>query len=751
MAEAICPKCQRPLGSTAPHALCAVCLLQTVVEPEADEPVGLKAAKVQYFGEYELLEEIAHGGMGVVYKARQMSLNRMVALKMLLGGKLAGSEDLKRFRAEAEAVANLDHPNIVPIYEVGEHQGQQYFTMKLIEGGSLSEWLRRVPKSDARDDSQLPLGRGEEEAVWLIAKVARAVHFAHQHGILHRDLKPANILIDVQGQPNVTDFGLAKNIKASSDLTLSGTIMGTPSYMAPEQATGNARQVTTAADVYSLGAVLYQALTGRPPFQADTPLKTLRQVEKEEPTRPASINRRVDRDLETICLKCLEKDPQRRYGSAEALAEDLERWGRGEPIVARPVVLAERVWKWARRQPQLAALFLTILLALLAISVVSITMSWRIAASQRALVGEAEKSRETAAFLNKMVGDVWPSMAQGKETQMLKEILQETAKRLIELQGHPDVEVDLRLTLARAYEGLGLFKEQEAMSREAARVAKGHWGDRHESVAACLVSQAYALYAQERRKEALTAYDEALAIQKHLHGDDHGAVAEIYSRMADVRIAGGDRDGSEQLWLKALAIQERAGARDAMGYSLLCLGRIMLERGNVPAAEEKFHQAIRIQQQAAQPDKLFVANVKMWLSNARQVQQDWLGSEKLLQEVLAIRTESYGRVHHQVAHTLGMLARTQMRQEKLQTAKMNLEEALEIEKKAHGEDHAFVADVLLQFSDLYQQQADWAKAEAVHRQGLTIQERALGPEHSTTLRSRAALARILKQTAAPQP
>jgi tetratricopeptide (TPR) repeat protein len=671
---------------------------------------------------------------------------------MLLGGKLAGAEDLKRFRGEAEAVANLDHPNIVPIYEVGEHQGQQYFTMKLIEGGSLSEWLRRDPNSHARNDPQQPpVRRGQAEAARLVATVARAVHFAHQHGILHRDLKPANILIDAQGQPHVTDFGLAKNIKAGSDLTLTGTIMGTPSYMAPEQATGNARQVTTAADVYSLGAVLYQTLTGRPPFQSDTPLKTLRQVEEEEPLRPSSVNRRVDRDLETICLKCLEKVPQRRYGSAEALAEDLERWCRGEPIVARPVSLTERVWKWARRQPQLAALFLTILVALIAITVVSITMSLRIAASKEALVVEAEKSRQTAAFLNEMIGDVWPAMAQGRETQMLKEILQETAKRLTELKGHPDVEVHLRLTLGRAYQGLGLPKDQEAMSREAVRVAKSHWGDRHETVAEGLMSLGYAVFVQGRHQEALSLYDEALAIQKHLHGEDHLAVARVYSRMADVRIAARDRDASEQLWLKALAIQEKAGASDGMSYSRLCLGRITLERGDVAAAEEKFHQAIRIQKQAAQPDRRLVAEVTMWLANARQVQNDWPGCEKLLQEVLALRTESYGRVHHQVAHTLGMLARAQMRQEKFQTAERNLEEALDIEKKAHGEDHHSVADVLLQLSDLYQQQADWAKAAAVHRQGLMIQEKIFGPGHATTLRARADLARILKQTGDSSP
>jgi tetratricopeptide (TPR) repeat protein/tRNA A-37 threonylcarbamoyl transferase component Bud32 len=697
----------------------------------------------QLFGDYELLEEIAHGGMGVVYKARQMSLNRVIALKMILGGKLASAADLQRFRAEAEVVANLDYPNIAPIYEIGEHDGQQYFTMKLIDGGSLAEWLSRERG-----------GLDERKAAQLIATLARAVHCAHRRGILHRDLKPANILIDAQGEPHITDFGLAKNIKAANDITVSGTVLGTPAYMAPEQAAGRTKEVSTAADVYSLGAILYELLLGRPPFQASTVLETLRKVMDEEPVRPSTVNRRFDRDLETICLKCLEKDPQRRYGSAEALADDLEHWLRHEPILARRLSVTERLWKVARRRPALAALVVTIVAALVAITVISITMSLRIAASERAARAEAErarreseKSRRTAAFLSRIVGDVWPSVAQGKDTQLLKEILQETAKRLRELKDQPDTEADLRLTLARAYQGLGLFKEQEAMSAEAARLAKAYWGDRHERVVECLLSQAYAVFTQGRRDDALAIYNEVLAIRKHLHGEDHPSVAWVYSRMADVHIAFGNRDASEKLWRKALPIQEKAGEIVPWSYSLLCLGRVALERGNVTAAEEKFHEALKVHDRAPRRDERFVAEVKVWLSNARQIQKDWPGSEEILQEVLAMRVESYGRVHHQVAHTLGMIAHAQWRQGKFQVAETNLMEALAIEKKAHGEDHPFVAEVLLQVSNLYQQQGNWVKAEAVQRQGLAIQEKMLGPEHSTTRRTRAELEQIRRRIA----
>jgi tetratricopeptide (TPR) repeat protein/tRNA A-37 threonylcarbamoyl transferase component Bud32 len=296
----------------------------------------------QSFGDYELLGEIGRGGMGVVFKARQKGANRIVALKVLRTDPLGGKEQARRFRNEAEIVAGLDHPNIVPLYEVGEDAGHVWFSMKLIEGGSLDERLERF----AAD----PRG-----AAGVVAAVARAVHHAHQRGVLHRDLKPSNILLGEDGRPYVSDFGLARRLEADGGLTQSGALVGTPSYMAPEQAAGQRSAITTATDVYGLGAVLYTLLAGRPPFQADAVVEMLVQVRQSEPEPPGKRNPKVDRDLETVCLKCLHKDPARRYQGAGDLAEDLECWLRDEPIQARRPGVAQRIVKWTRRHRHLVA------------------------------------------------------------------------------------------------------------------------------------------------------------------------------------------------------------------------------------------------------------------------------------------------------------------------------------------------------------------------------------------------------------
>jgi serine/threonine-protein kinase len=333
--------------------------VDAVADPGPMEKLARGATKSQRvadllgeFGDYELLEEIGRGGQGVVFRARQKSLNRTVALKVIRLGPWANKAHLKRFRLEAEAAAKLEHPGIVPIHEVGERDGSCYFSMKFVEGGQLDEVAKREPILIRR-------------AVELIAKVARTVHYAHEHGILHRDIKPGNILLDARGEPHLTDFGLARLVESESNVTQTLDVLGTPSYMAPEQAVGNNAAVSSVTDIYGIGAVLYQLLTGQPPFAGGATYETIKLLLDTEPRPPRVLNPKIDRDLSTICLKCLEKDPKRRYSSALALAEDLEHWLKHEPIRARHTGVLTRGRKWVQRNPT-SALLATSLIALAA-------------------------------------------------------------------------------------------------------------------------------------------------------------------------------------------------------------------------------------------------------------------------------------------------------------------------------------------------------------------------------------------------
>jgi serine/threonine protein kinase/Tfp pilus assembly protein PilF len=340
----VCGKCGSKIYADAPQGFCSLCLFKTglgLLTEDGEAPGSSAARMPTEFDDYELLKEIGRGGQGVVYRARQKSLNRTVALKIIGVGRWATEAHLRRFRLEAEAAASLNHPSIVPIHEIGERDGCCYFSMNLIEGGQLDEIASREAISIRR-------------AAELVAKLARTVHYAHAHGIVHRDIKPGNILLDAEGEPYLTDFGLARLVETESTVTRTTDVLGTPSYMAPEQASGHNATLTSATDIYGLGAVLYQLLTGYPPFVGKTTYETVRLLLETDPRQPRVLNPKVDRDLSTICLKCLEKDPQRRYPSALALAEDLERWLRHEPIRARPAGVFIRGKKWLQRNPTTA-------------------------------------------------------------------------------------------------------------------------------------------------------------------------------------------------------------------------------------------------------------------------------------------------------------------------------------------------------------------------------------------------------------
>jgi serine/threonine protein kinase/WD40 repeat protein len=395
-----CARCGASLLKDAADGLCVRCLLTGALTPPEEEieaVAGLESPSTllerREFAGYALLGEIARGGMGVVFRARQKRPERTVALKVIAAGELATPRMVERFRTEAEAAARLDHPNIVPIYEVGHHGGWHFFSMRLIEGCTLAEKLRGQP---------LPL----EDAVRLMVKIARAVQHAHERGVLHRDLKPNNILLDTRGEPHLTDFGLAKMVESSVEMTMSNAILGTPAYMAPEQAAGGTRDVTVSVDVYGLGAVFYEMLTGRPPFEGPNTHALLRKVAEEDPIPPSRVASRgplVNRkseiinptDLDAICLKCLEKEPALRYHTPEQFADDLERALRGEPISAQPSTATQRMRKWVRRNPAPAAVLIITAAALLLLTVISLAFNWKLSRARNiAVTSEAEARRQ---------------------------------------------------------------------------------------------------------------------------------------------------------------------------------------------------------------------------------------------------------------------------------------------------------------------------------------------------------------------
>jgi serine/threonine-protein kinase len=398
---------------------------------------------------YEILGELGRGGMGVVYRARQVRLDRPVALKMVLAGGHAGAAELARFRTEAESVARLQHPNIVQIHEVGESGGLPFFSLEYCGGGSLDRQLNGTP---------WPARKAAE----LVETLARAVHAAHRAGVVHRDLKPANVLLTRDGQPKITDFGLAKRLDVEKGQTQSGSILGTPSYMAPEQAGGKTREIGPAADVYALGAILYELLTGRPPFRAETPLDTVLQVVSEEPAPPRRLNAKVPRDLETICLKCLHKEPGKRYATAEALAEDLRRFQADEPILARPVGASERAAKWVKRRPALAALLAVSALATL------VGAFWvQRQAAERAAAGA--RQREAVESALEKAGDL---QHHGRWTEA-RTVLEQASERLDEAGP-----ADLRQRVQQATADLALVDHLEDIRLRRATIVDGRFDSR---------------------------------------------------------------------------------------------------------------------------------------------------------------------------------------------------------------------------------------------------------------------------------
>ncbi len=755
-----CPSCGAALSAGILNGLCPACALRGALEKgvaaETDEPLDPllpsscapgPGIRVYYFGDYELLEEISHGGMGVVFRARQLSLNRLVAVKMILAGRLASDLEVKRFKAEAEAAAGLQHPNIVAIHEVGIFQGQHYFSMDLVTGKDLGTLVREHPLSAA-------------QAAQYARTIAEAVQYAHEQGVLHRDLKPSNVLIDHNNQPRVTDFGLAKQLKSDSETTVSGQVVGSPNYISPEQAAGRKTEVGPETDIYSLGAILYHLVTGRPPFAAETVQATLVQVLQQEPVPPRALNPQVPRDLETICLKCLEKDLARRYHTARALAEELGRFLRNEPILARPVSTAGRAWRWCRRNPALAIASSSGLLLLVAGLVVSTWLAVRATraehkqielrrqtemAEQAALV-EARRSEQVAQFLKDALGSVGPSVALGRDTKLLREILERTAFRVgKDLTNQPGVEADLRTVLGDVYQELGDYGQAEAMHRRALALRKALPTREDAKAAVSLSNLALALERQGKLNEAEAAYHEALVLRNGLWGAESPAAGAVLSHLGNMHWRQSRFSEAEACYREALAIyRKRLGNehQDTAGV----LGNLAMLAGTLgreSEAESGFREALAIQRKLLPHDHPVVAKSLSNLATCLRGQGKLDEAETLYREALSIRRKLLGDEHPDLAISLYNFGNLLSRQGKAEEAEATLRESLAIRRKCLGNEHTDTALSLSSLAELLAAQARPAEAEAMLREALAIRRNAWNRDHEDIAKSLTALAVVL--------
>jgi tetratricopeptide (TPR) repeat protein/predicted Ser/Thr protein kinase len=605
---------------------------------------------------YRLLGELGRGGMGVVYKAEQIGLNRLVALKMIRAGEHARAQDLERFRAEAEAVAQLRHPHIVQIYDVGQDAGLPYFALEYLEGGTLKQKLR---------ESALPAG----EAARLVETLARAMQAAHQRGIIHRDLKPANVLLDQDGRPKIADFGLAKRIAGGSGLTETGAIVGSPSYMAPEQASGKGKEAGPAADVYALGAILYEMLTGRPPFKGTTPLETVLQVLKEEPVPPRRLQAGLPRDLETICLKCLHKDSVRRYADAEGLAEDLRRFQAREPIRARPVGTMERGWKWARRRPAAAALVGVAMLAL--VGGVSGALWYAQherdrANQQSALRREADDQREQARavlgfFQERVLAAARPEgEAGGLGNNVTIRAALDAAGPTIEqaFADQPAVAATVRDTLGTTYWYLGESLLAIRQFEQAVALRQQVLGPDHYETLKSMNNLALAYQDAGRFGDAVPLFEEVLKESKVRNGPNNTATLTVMNNLANAyravgRLADAVPLAEETLEKrKALSGPDDAETLRAMGN----LAWIYKSAGRLAEALPLYEEALKRSRTQLGPHHPATLGKMNNLAQAYRAAGRLSDALPLYEEALAGRTEKLGRNHHETLMTMDNLA-----------------------------------------------------------------------------------------------
>jgi tetratricopeptide (TPR) repeat protein len=690
-------------------------------------------SRIRYVGDYEVFGELGRGGMGVVYQARQITLNRFVALKMIRAGEFATDEDLRRFRNEAEAVAGLDHPNLVPIFEVGEHEGQRYFSMKLVEGGSLADRLDQFVGD--------PRGAGA-----LMATVAEAVHHAHQRGILHRDIKPANILLDSQGHPHVTDFGLAKRVEVESDLTNSGAVMGTPAYMSPEQAGGHRGSVTTASDVYGLGATLYALLTGQPPFTGHSVLDTLERVRTAPPEPPSRQNKNVPRDLEIICLKCLEKDPSRRYASSQALAEDLHRWLEGEPIAARAVGPVVRFGMWCRRKPVYAGLAAALMLTVLA-GAAGIGWNWQLA------VRERRKATAINSFLiDGMLAQASPGSNPRAAKLTVEELLDRASARIgLLADDQPEIEAAIRVMIGQVYASLGERGKAEPHTRRAIELNTIVNGASHRDTLSAERDLIDLLYDAHRLPEAETLGKRLLADCRRRLGHDDRITLAVVNTIGLTTALQERWDEAEVALRRNLDDRRRVLGPDHFDtlQSITNLALVLGARSKWSEAEPLARLFLDRTRAVRGPDEPILVIAENNLASALNSQGKLAEAEELYRQVIADSTRILGPEHSATLTAINSHARALKDLGRRPEAESFFRNLLPRREKAAGRDSFEANQTRIDLGLLLQENGRYTEAEPLLREGLRCAESLLGLESLESVRAANNLALVLTATGRP--
>jgi tetratricopeptide (TPR) repeat protein/tRNA A-37 threonylcarbamoyl transferase component Bud32 len=659
------------------------------------------AASVAPLPGYEILEELGRGGQSVVFKARQRGLDRLVALKILLRGAGADPEERARFQREANAVASLRHPHIVQIYDIREQDDQHCCVLEYLAGGSLAAKIGRLPQ---------PPG----ESAPLVETLARAVHWAHQQGIVHRDLKPSNVLLTEDGVPKIADFGLARRLSNDAGLTQTGLILGTPSYMAPEQASGNSKEAGPAADVYALGAVLYEMLTGRPPFLGRTPLDVLPQVLGMDPVAPSRLQPGVPADLETICLKCLAKEPHRRYRSAEELAEDLRRFRDGEPIRARPVSSWEKGWRWARRRPAVAGLLLALLLVIVG-SLVGLTTLYLNSERQRKI---AEHNEAGARAVTKFLEDNILAAARPKGLQggagpavTLKETLDLAAAKIDDaFAGQPEREAAVRNTVGMTYWHLGEYEAANRNLERAYQLRNEYLGPNHPETLTSQHNLALQRWRQDRLGEAIALARQALEKQQVVLGLDHPDTLETQ-------------------------------------FDLGFLYRVNQEPEQAAAV---LRPAIDASRQVLGPRDLHTLSGQHYFAMVLMDQGKLAEAVALHRATLAGRRQALGSEHPDTLRSLGHLGWCLLEMGQLDEAETLCRETWSIRRRVLGQEHLDTLWSQENLGDTLSRAGRNEEAEELLREGLEICRRRLGPSHPYTLDYLALLGEALCRANRPE-